>query len=401
MLTVAFVLPAFALPVPDRKGGAIETLMTMLLEQNEEAGEFRFIFISPGSEDSLLALKHSKCYICSANIANLPFDVPYPTEKNAAAVLEAYPYDYKANLIAKHERADYIIMEGAALRIQNCFMDTVPRERLAMHLHCQMERRGVFTEAFGITIAPSQFIATDWNKLSPENINNTFLLRNRIRTERFMITITEERKAALRKTLGFDKDDFIILYCGRLAAVKGVAELISSVLTISDKNVKLLLIGTDSFAEGNKEAYAERILHRVESHKDRICYLGYIDNFRLPMYYQIADMQAIPSLGEEAVGLVALEGMCSGLPLVLTNSGGMVEYVPDSAGLKIERDKEIVQNLVRSILWMKNHPAERMEMGRQGRSVAQGYSSDCYYQDFRRLMKWWERRAGPQSDTIQ
>ena len=31
------------------------------------------------------------------------------------------------------------------------------------------------------------------------------------------------------------------------------------------------------------------------------------------MYYQIADMQAIPSLCEEAVGLVALEGMCSGL----------------------------------------------------------------------------------------
>ena len=45
MRTIAFVLPSFALPVPDRKGGAIEALMTMLLEQNEEAGKFRFIFI--------------------------------------------------------------------------------------------------------------------------------------------------------------------------------------------------------------------------------------------------------------------------------------------------------------------------------------------------------------------
>ena len=62
MRTIAFVLPSFALPVPDRKGGAIEALMTMLLEQNEEAGKFRFIFISPDSEDSLLKWKHYKCF---------------------------------------------------------------------------------------------------------------------------------------------------------------------------------------------------------------------------------------------------------------------------------------------------------------------------------------------------
>ena len=107
---------------------------------------------------------------------------------------------------------------------------------------------------------------------------------------------------------------------------------------------------------------------------------------------QIADMQAIPSLWEEAVGLVALEGMCSGLPLVITNSGGMVEYVPDSAGIKIEKDKDIVQNLAASILWMKEHPAERMEMGRQGRTVAGHYSPEYYYRDFCQLMKWWEGR---------
>lgn len=392
MQTIAFVLPSFALPVPDRKGGAIEALMTMLLEQNEEAGKFRFIFISPGSEDSLLKWKHSKCYFCSVYNKNLPFDTQYPTDEKAAAVLEAYPYDYKANVIAKQEHADYIIMEGAALRIQNCFANTVPRERLAMHLHCQMERRGVFTEAFGVTIAPSQFIAADWNKMSPENIRYTFLLRNRIRTERFMVAITDERRAALRKSLGFENDDFVVLYCGRLAAVKGVAELISSVLSISDKKIKLLLIGSDSFADGNKEEYAEKIIQTVELNKDRICYLGYIDNSRLPMYYQVADMQAIPSLWEEAVGLVALEGMCSGLPLVITNSGGMVEYVPDSAGIKIERDKDIVQNLAASILWMKEHPAERMEMGRQGRTVAGHYSPEYYYRDFCQLMKWWEGR---------
>jgi len=387
MLKIAFLLPAYALPVPDRKGGAIETLMTMLLKQNEAAGRFEFIFVSPDSTDEFMKWNYSKCYTCSISKKSFPYDIQYPLSERE--ILESYPYDYKAKQIVKYENPDYVIMEGSALRIHGCFEDMIRKERIAIHLHGQMEQSEFYRETFGVTIAPSQFISNDWNRNCQENIKNTYLLRNRIRSDKFLIAMSDSERFMLRNSLGFSENDFVVLYCGRLLPVKGVDELLSAVLAIPDQSVKLLLIGSDSFAMGNNGNYAKEIVKKAEANKNRVRYLGYIDNYHIPKYYHCADMQAIPSLCEEAVGLVALEGMCSGLPLVLTDSGGMVEYVPDDAGLKILREENVVNQLMQSILWMKEHPTERYKMGQVGMKAARNYSAKNYYQDFCELMAWW------------
>jgi len=390
MLKIAFLLPVDALPVPDRKGGAIETLMTILLRQNEITEKFQFIFVSPDSMDALMEWKHSKCYTCSILKERFPDHIQHPLKEGEMETLESYPYDYKAKQIVKYENPDYVIMEGSALRIRGCFDGMIPKERIAIHLHGQMEQSKFYRETFGVTIAPSKFIANDWNKHCPENIKNTYLLRNRIDSDRFMTVMSDVERSTLRHNLGFRENDFVVLYCGRLVPVKGVEELLSAVLAIPDPSIKLLMIGSDSFANGNHGNYAKEIVKKADINQDRIRYLGYIDNYHIPKYYRCADMQAIPSLCEEAVGLVSLEGMCSGLPLILTNSGGMVEYVPDDAGLKILREENIVNQLVQGILWMKEHPTECYRMGQVGMKAAKNYSAENYYQDFCQLITWWD-----------
>ncbi len=393
MLKIMFVMYSNAMPVPAKKGGAIETLMTMLLKQNEKYGYFKFIFVSPDSVDGIQEWRYSKCYTCSTKINNFPEEMPHPENAEETKLLEAYPYDYKASLIAKYEKADYIIMEGCASRISNYFEKVSSKKRRAIHLHSCSERVGIYKEAFGITIAPSDFSAREWNKGDTENIRRTYVLRNAIEVEKFVGPVNEKECLEIRKKLGLREEDFVVLFVGRLIPEKGVKELISAVLGIADKNVKLLLIGSDSFANGNQTPYAKEIQRMSDENSERIIYLGYIPNADLPIYYRSADMQAVPSMWEEAVGLVALEGMCSKLPLLLTNSGGMTEFVPNGAGLVICRDENIIEKMSEGILWMKNNPEIRTAMAQQAFTEVQKYSSENYYISFCKMMQWWKEKT--------
>ncbi len=381
-IKIAFILPAFALPIPAVKGGAIETLMTMLLEENEKYGVFQFVFIFPDLEDKMSAFRYSRCYACPAQKRQWDADMENGTARD-------YPYDYKASLITKNENVDYVIMEGAALRIRNCFENVGSIQKRAIHLHHHGIRSGIYKEAFGITIAPSRFIGEKWNEESAENREKTYLLQNCIRTERFLKRIEYGRRCQMRREAGFAEDDFVILFCGRLIWEKGVRELLEAVLSIPDEKVKLLLIGSDSFANGNKQPYAQEIIKAARENKTRIRYLGYIENWSLPDYYQCADIQAVPSLWEEAAGLVVLEGMCSGLPLLITRSGGMVEYVTEQTGVLVDREGHLTKHLAEGVLWLKEHPVERREMARLGRERAKQYSAENYYRKFCKMMEWW------------
>lgn len=51
----------------------------------------------------------------------------------------------------------------------------------------------------------------------------------------------------------------------------------------------------------------------------------------------MADVQVVCSICEEAAGLVAIEGMMSGLPLIITDSGGLPEYVGENAYAVLKR----------------------------------------------------------------
>lgn len=390
MIKIAFVLPYTALPVPAAKGGAIETLMTMLLEQNEKWGRFYFVFISPDFTDKVYRWKYSKSYTCSMDKSKFAVEIADTYGKSNKDVLDSYPYDYKACLITKYENVDYVIMEGAASRIHNCFENVVSRNRRAIHLHSEFARKGVYKEAFHIAVAPSRFVKNVWDRETPEE-KTTYILPNGIRTERFLDRLSAAECCKLRNNLGLKKDDFVIIYCGRLIPEKGVKELLAAVLSIPDERVKLLLIGSDDFANGNKTLYAQSIVELAAKNKGKIIYLGYIDNQNLPAYYQCADMQAVPSLCEEAVGLVALEGMCSGLPLLVTRSGGMIEYVTEDTALIINKDEKVIDDLADGILWMIGHPTERKNMARLAVSRGKQFSSENYYSNFIKMMDWWEK----------
>ena len=119
----------------------------------------------------------------------------------------------------------------------------------------------------------------------------------------------------------------------------------------------------------------------VVCHQERIVFTGYIENNDLYKYYQVADVQVVPSLWEEAAGLVTIEGMCSGLPLIVTKSGGMVEYIDEQCAMIVDR-KEIVKNLTRAICMAQSDSIWRAKASEVGLKRAEHFSEERYFESF-------------------
>jgi phosphatidylinositol alpha-mannosyltransferase len=133
-----------------------------------------------------------------------------------------------------------------------------------------------------------------------------------------------------------------ILYVGRFDPRKGLPELVEActILARDGMPFRLLLVG-DGALRGKIERMASR-----GPLQDRVRFEGRVGNDRLPAYYASADVFCSPARGGESFGLVLLEAMACGVPVVATdlpgyrtvvtpNLEGEIVAPRDAAGLAI------------------------------------------------------------------
>ncbi len=130
-----------------------------------------------------------------------------------------------------------------------------------------------------------------------------------------------------RIQLGLDQDKSIILYVGRFAPSKGTDRLLEAVAHLKNHpEIKLIVIGGD----GDKSPEEENLrgLCRDWGILDRVTFTGRQQQENLPTYYSAADVLAVPSR-YESFGLVALESLACGTPVVSTNVGAMESIIQE------------------------------------------------------------------------
>ena len=119
---------------------------------------------------------------------------------------------------------------------------------------------------------------------------------------------------------------------------------------------------------------------------DNVIPLGYISYDKIHEYYAISNIVTIPSICQEGAGLVAIEGMASGLPLITTISGGMVEYVTDETAVQLPISEKLPSDLADAILDLAQNPEKRKAMGLAGKKRAAQFSNNAYYHNFLQLL---------------
>ena len=128
-------------------------------------------------------------------------------------------------------------------------------------------------------------------------------------------------KTAARQQLGFATDESIVLYVGRFAPVKGIDRLMEAIAHLQHhQRLRLVIVGGDG--DGAPEYKYFRRLARKFSIQNSVTFRGRIEQDRLPTYYSAADVLTVPS-HYESFGLVALESLASGTPVVATKVGAM------------------------------------------------------------------------------
>ena len=116
---------------------------------------------------------------------------------------------------------------------------------------------------------------------------------------------------------------------------------------------------------------------------DKVKYVGAVLEEEKLYHYAIADVCVIPS-NIEPFGIVALEAMASGKPVVATRVGGLREVVRDGeTGILVPRGDE--KALAGAITYLLQHPNVCAEMGSRGRDLAKKYSWDTVAERVERL----------------
>jgi len=134
-------------------------------------------------------------------------------------------------------------------------------------------------------------------------------------------------KISARRQLGFHADDCIVLYVGRYTPIKGLDRLFKAFRNLTHLSpLRLVMVGGD----GEHSPMLRQLQSRAKTlHiENRLIFAGRVDQKTLPEYYSAADVLVVPSY-YESFGLVALEALACGTPVVTTPVGAMEKIVID------------------------------------------------------------------------
>ena len=154
------------------------------------------------------------------------------------------------------------------------------------------------------------------------------------------------QKQVARKGLNLDPDAEILLSVGRFEPLKGIDRLLEAMTHLHDlKRLQLVIVGGDG-----EDAPATQFLRKKTIDlgiEDKVIFAGRIEQRNLPQYYSSADMLVMAS-HYESFGLVGLEALACGRPVISTPVGAMEDLVRQSRAGQIVGDTS-PQSLARAI----------------------------------------------------
>lgn len=195
-----------------------------------------------------------------------------------------------------------------------------------------------------------------------------------------------------RRSLGLG-DGPLVLYAGRIEPLKGIDIVIDAMAQLVRNDARLLVVGGD----GQAADEIERLRARAEKRGigDRVRFIGAVEQSRLPLYYNAANVCVVPS-AYESFGLVAVEAMACGVPVVATRVGGLATTIRDGATGYLIPWRCAEPFAERIDLLLENDELRR-NLGRAARASVLQYGwqriSDRLAAEYTRL--WQDQAQGP------
>jgi D-inositol-3-phosphate glycosyltransferase len=181
-----------------------------------------------------------------------------------------------------------------------------------------------------------------------------------------------------RQYIGLPREARIILFVGRIEPLKGISTLIHAIACLKlnlEEPITLVIIG------GDPEVGSEEINEEM-THLQKLCdelslgkmvlFLGKRGQDTLPYYYSAAEVVVMPSY-YESFGMVALEAMACGTPVIASQVGGLAYLVQDGVtGFTVPAEDH--DALCEKLSILLDHNTLREEMGKKATGYASKYA---------------------------
>ncbi|MGH2544493.1 MAG: glycosyltransferase [Ardenticatenaceae bacterium] len=176
-----------------------------------------------------------------------------------------------------------------------------------------------------------------------------------------------------REELGVPEDKRLIVFVGRIEALKGIDTLLHAIARLVEarpawrRHLMLAIVGgsaEDDAESMTAEMRRLRDLRQALGIRDVVCFLGAQAQETLPYFYAAAEMVVMPS-HYESFGMVALEAMACGTPVIASDVGGLTYTIRDGEnGFLIPPQRPDL--LADKILQLLESPDLRSHMGQNG-----------------------------------
>lgn len=301
----------------------------------------------------------------TVNIYKLPInkkDIHYWTQR------EIITYSWKANKFIKKlmDEKEYDVCH-AFFGIPSGAIAYLFRKKIPYIVSLRGSDVPGFNERFGFEyVFLKPIIKSIWNRAGAVVANSKGL------RELALLTSPEQEISVIyngidvsefRPDLNRTKDGngLRIVCVSRLIERKGIKYLIEAIGKLRDKDIKLVLVG-----EGNQEEELKKLTQDLGI-SNIVDFKGYISHDNIADIYKESDVFVLPSLNE-GMSNALLEGMASGLTVIVTNTGGTVELVDGNGIIVPMGDSDAIVEAIRRLM---DYPDERKRMNMKSRKIAE------------------------------
>ncbi len=235
-------------------------------------------------------------------------------------------------------------------------------------LHMQNEMPVAVLRNDELLVADSEYLRSWYAARLPGA--NTAVVTNGvdIATYRPAWSMTSET-ASLKNMYRVPADKKIILYVGRISPEKGPLDLVHAFreLLKQRQDVFLLLVGEMRTGNDRRGEYGRKILEVCAALPGACRHVNVVNPADMHKMYLLSDLVVVPSRFEEPFGMVAIEAMAAGVPVLAARKGGLKEFVlPGQTGFLIENTEDPV-TFARQMHELLQQPDELDRIRRQAR----------------------------------
>ncbi|MCL1865056.1 MAG: glycosyltransferase family 4 protein [Spirochaetes bacterium] len=186
-----------------------------------------------------------------------------------------------------------------------------------------------------------------------------------------------------RESIGLDKGSFYFITIGRLVKRKSIDTILHAMSQINIKKIKLLVMG-----DGPEMDFLVNLTNELGLN-DRVRFLGYVADENKYTYLKNSDSFILTSL-HEGFGIVFMESMFVGLPIVCSNHGGQIDFLKNEENALLI-DVGDVESCKKSMLRVYKEKELRSKMYKNNKKKVKDFYGEAvayeYIKIFRELKK--------------